>query len=442
MTNLLELMVAQNPWWKTGKCDTRIWTLKKRFLFDELVKYLDNKQILSITGIRRAGKTTIMKQLIHFLLDKEHDPKTIFYFSFDEIIAKRPSIIEEVLDVYKENILKREIKNVFIFFDEIQHIEKWEVILKRYYDLEKGIKYIVSGSSNIHIKKAKESLAGRELEFHLPCLDFSEFVYFKTGQQFQKISCTEMYDRIEAVYDALLLERDDLTILFNEFLEKGGFPETIEEEEFEKRRVYVKSIIEKVVFRDITQYFAINEPEKIMEILRVIATKPGMIINYSALASDVGMTRQTVAKYFTVLRNAFIIREILNYRKNILSQVKKSKKAYFYEHSLSNVFFGERVDLLDKQTQSFLVEGIVTNTLDTKYYWEKNHEVDIIYKKDDICIPIEIKWREETKRKMKGLDTFMEKYKSKRGIILTKKTFRKEKDRIHIPAWLFLLTVK
>jgi predicted AAA+ superfamily ATPase len=63
-------------------------------------------------------------------LKEKIPPKRILYFSFDEILGKDPEIIERVLETYENEILKEELKNVFIFFDEINHLENWQVILK------------------------------------------------------------------------------------------------------------------------------------------------------------------------------------------------------------------------------------------------------------------------------------------------------------------------
>ena len=127
--------------------------------------------------MRRTGKSVLLLQFIRSFLSKI-SPKRILYFSFDEILGRDPDIIENIIEIYENEILKDELKNVYIFFDEINHLENWQVILKRFYDLKRKIKFFVSGSSSIYLKKTEESLAGRIYEFNLPPLSFKEYLYF------------------------------------------------------------------------------------------------------------------------------------------------------------------------------------------------------------------------------------------------------------------------
>ena len=127
---LLERIIKQNPWWEKKEIE-EIKNYQKRFLLKELWQYRDDSQIIAVLGMRRTGKTVLLLQTIEKLL-KNIPPKKILYFSFDEILGKDPEIIEKVIEIYENEILKDELKNVYIFFDEVNHLKNWQVILKRY----------------------------------------------------------------------------------------------------------------------------------------------------------------------------------------------------------------------------------------------------------------------------------------------------------------------
>ena len=129
------LMVQFNEWWKTGHVRKEYAKETRRPLFNDIEKYLPDRQIIGITGLRRTGKTTLMYQFIEHLINSGVDPKNILYFSFDEVLATQPDIIDEVLENYQKVTPGLNIEQIYIFIDEVQYVESWEAIIKRHYDL-------------------------------------------------------------------------------------------------------------------------------------------------------------------------------------------------------------------------------------------------------------------------------------------------------------------
>ena len=130
--NLLEY----NEWWVSGQVPDRLMKEFRRDAYQKVSQNIDRRHIISITGLRRIGKTTLLYQLIDCLINRNIDPKNILYFSFDEHAGAEPS---EVLDVYANEILNSPLKSLdrkaYILFDEIQKAKNCENQLKKYYDL-------------------------------------------------------------------------------------------------------------------------------------------------------------------------------------------------------------------------------------------------------------------------------------------------------------------
>ncbi len=115
--------------------------------------------------MRRLGKTTLFLQVINTLLDRNVEPQSIWYFSFDEDKYD----LDELFTVFKIQTRKDyHSDKIFIFFDEIQKLEGFQSQLKIYYDLYPNLKFFISGSTSLYIrKKTLESLAGRVFSFDI-----------------------------------------------------------------------------------------------------------------------------------------------------------------------------------------------------------------------------------------------------------------------------------
>ncbi|EQD57937.1 AAA family ATPase, partial [mine drainage metagenome] len=148
--------------------------------------------------------------------------------------------LEDVLDSYQRHILHNTFENVsdkvFVFLDEIQKIDDWENKVKVVYDLYPKVKFILSGSASIALRKAaKESLAGRIFDFVLDPLSFAEFLEMR-GMNILKIK------------ENPKLWQSSLLPLFDRYIKYGAFPELVNIDDEEVARKYIsEDVIEKIV---------------------------------------------------------------------------------------------------------------------------------------------------------------------------------------------------
>jgi predicted AAA+ superfamily ATPase len=444
MENIADLLISFNEWWNTGAVRNDLKQVERRELFYKIIDYLENKQILSITGLRRTGKTTLIYQIIDHLISSGVDPKRILYFSFDELLSTK-EVIDEVLNTYARTILNTPLvskrpERVYVFFDEIQYVEKWQAILKRYYDLVLNIKFFVSGSASLHISaRSKESLAGRIYDFVLDPMCFREFLELK-GVGI-KVKRGLDPSRVEGNYKTLRLRKEEITSLLNEYLLKGGFPETIAEESLEKIHTYIRSsVVDKVIFRDITNVFNVREPLALLEILKIAASNLGQIMEYESIGRALGLSRQTVSNYVFYLEQSNLIMVLKNYTKGYLSGVRKAKKFYIRDHGIINSLLGRTQDIFSENLIGGVFETVVANHLKAGYFWRERYEADFILELDGEIVPVEVKYRTDV-RELGGLERCMKKFGSKRAIVVTKDLFKLGERILFVPAWLFLLVV-
>lgn len=393
---------------------------RKRELFDELVGYLNAKQILGIIGLRRTGKTVLLKQLIEHLIKQGEKRDRILYFSFDE----ESFSLEDVISEYQSR-LGTDIQNagkLYLFLDEIQKLPGWQNQVKYYYDTYPNLKFFVSGSSSLFLrKKAEESLAGRIFLFHLPVLSFIEFLHFKGEDEL--IKRPQMFK--ENIMQEILLYA------------KRQFPELVTADE-PFINMYVESILNKVIYEDLPRIFPIEFEDALKQILKIVASNPGIMTDYSALATDLGISRKTLSKYIFYLERGFLIQKCYNFSRNRLTSEKKMKKLYL---SSTTLLF----HLCEAPDFGRVVENLVVNSSKTQFFWRRGaSEVDCVLIEDGLIIPLESKYKNNIRKKeIKGLIKFLKDFSLEKGYVITKEN--EKEDRINgnqvifIPLWKWLL---
>ena len=277
------ILKPYNPWWEAGIVETKPF---RRPVFHKIYKdLLSLKQIISVTGPRRVGKTTLLKQIIQSLIqDKHATPQQIVYFSFDDPLMIEPQVREHFFDnLIKWADVTRKSKTVYFVLDEIQRFERWELYLKKYYDLEFPIKFIISGSASSPIfRKSRESLLGRIKDNHLMPFSFKEFVYFRKAED-QEI--LDFVNRAQALGTKLQREMaidwkefeseagplqlsprvfEEVNNQLNNYFVEGGFPEAWEIKDVVQKQEYLfDNQVQKVIFEDLVIATEFRKPEKI-----------------------------------------------------------------------------------------------------------------------------------------------------------------------------------
>lgn len=354
-----------------------------------------------LSGIRRAGKTTLLFQIIDELLRKRAvNPYEILYYSFDEERGE----IKDILDEYQSSVLKTAISTpgrVILFFDEIQKLENWPEKIKIIYDLHPNIKLFLSGSAAIDIRQGtRESLAGRFFDFHIEPLDFEEYLVFMD----RKIDKER-----EGIFE-LEIRRS-----LEHYLESGGFIEALGFDEHQRRKYFKEGLLERVVFRDLPSVFTVRSPELLYRLITVFAHRPGMYLDYKNLGNDLGYDQRTISDYTSYLEHALILSKLYNYSPNRLTNEKKMKRVYLSSAAFSLALAGQ-VD------RSLLFKQFFVNVFKARFFSKtpQGDEVDIVLDDDDEIMPVEIKLKKEIKRRdAVALSKFMKRHSLKKGILVS-----------------------
>src|SRR3989344_7075025 len=402
-----------NHWWISVKVDIDLALPFKRDNYPEIENHLDKRFILALVGLRRVGKTTTMYQIIQKLIEEKINKSNILFFSFDEVSVKFSDVLETYKEIHSKDLRA---EKTYIFLDEIQKCDEWENELKKYYDLYPKLKFIISGSESLFIrKKTKETLAGRIFEFNLSTFTFKEYL---------KIHNIE--SKYETKIKPFLLK----------YIEKGGFPETFSFKTDKEFKEYIRSlVVDKIVYKDIPRMFKLDDPEFLSTLLEMIAVNPGMYIDYLSLSKQFNKDRRVIKNYIFYLKESFLINLLGNYRKGSTT-LRKRKRAYPTDNAITYLYKSK----IEEDFLGRMVETLVISNINAASFWKNGKEVDVIHNNT----PIEIKYLEKIKSdNLKSITEFMKKFKVKKGILITKNEEREvkvEEGKIkYIPLWKWLL---
>jgi len=469
------ILQPYNPWWDKDK--TTFITLPnfQRPVFSTLMEDLQRiPQMLSITGPRRIGKSTILYQLIQKFLIEGIPPQKLIYYSFDDpALFGRKIKIDTMIDrMMKLAVKEKKSGPTYLFLDEIQRLERWELYLKKYYDLKYPIKVIISGSASSPIfKKSRESLLGRVKDYHLLPFSFREYVLYSLRTQPSLMAEMQTLYELGKKAQGMLVEdprikirqisltipspelRFHLDALLQKYFLEGGFPEVWELPSWIEKQDYLyDNQVKKVIYEDLVLAAEFRKPELLKRFYISLLEMPGREINIQSVAQETNVSIIQIEKYLPLLEMTDLVYRISKFRSGALRVRKGLMKFYLVDLALRNSVLRLSGSLLsDDLTLGFYAENLVflalkkwRGTIQMDYYRERHGEVDfIVHIGPQKFLPVEVKYRNEIKPgDFAGLQKFTNKFGfSSQPIMVTKNwsDFGKREYMFLIPLPYFLL---
>ena len=406
----------------------KIKTEKKlvpRKQLEDIRNLFNTKQSIIITGIRRCGKSTLFLEII-----KEFFNGNYYYIDFqDERLSK---FEVEDFDMLYEVLIELFGENKTFFLDEIQNILNWEKWIRRMYDND--FKFFITGSNaKLLSKELATLLTGRHINISLYPFSFREYLMFK-GYEFN--------DR-----DVYLTERRSTIIeCFNEYLERGGFPEYLKDNRIEILQEYFNDII----YNDVGARYNFENVKELKELARYLITNSGCLTSYNKITNSTNIkSPTTVIKYFGGLENAYLIIQVPYFSYSLRKQTVNPFKVYTIDTGLRNAVAFKITKDKGKDYETLTAVQLARERKEF-YYWKdsKQREVDFLVKEGNkvtqmiqVCYYLE---EEKTKeREISGLITACKEFKLKEGVIITEdKEGEEEIESInikYIPLWKWLL---
>ncbi len=392
----------------------------RRELRDEVLKWFKDNRVVILTGVRRCGKSTLLKELM-----QEVSSWCYVNFEDERFLDFRAQDFEALNEVLVEIY---GVSRIY-FFDEIQNIEKFETFVRRLQD--EGKKVVITGSNaSLLSKEFGTRLTGRYKVFEVYPFSFREFLDFK------KVDVEK-----EDFY--LVEKKVGLIKLFDEYAALGGLPEYLKN----KDKEYVRTTYENILYKDIIVRYAVKRQRIIKELVNILATNISSLFTYNALKRTLGLANAiTIKEYISYLNNSYLFFELQKFSYSLKEQLGSPRKIYLVDAAFSQV-----CGLNFSENKGKVLENIVFIELKRKnfevYYYTDKNECDFVIKNGtkvneviQVCYSLD---KESREREIKGLLEAMEKFKLKEGTIITKEQTEEisvgDKKIKVLPAfkWLF-----
>lgn len=414
---------AYNLWWNDSETAFAGLPEFHRDVFDDLYADIQRlPQMISVTGPRRVGKSTLLKQCIRKLI-QEHGAeqvRRIVYFTMDDPALLLPHVD---MDRFFEDLVAEFAKRakdgaVYLFLDEIQKFPRWELYLKKHYDLKTPVRFVVSGSASAPIfRKSRESLLGRIHDYQVLPFSFREYVTFcandSSGSKKLKSfgnsirinrTARETVQILKAfVHTEVEKPNSRKVAVLEKFFFEGGFPEVWKLPDILAKQEYLyQNQIERVIFEDLLVAAEFRKPEMLRRFYLGLLAEPGRETNVSKLSKNIGIAAATIANYFPLLEATDLVWRLHKYTGSKATAKAGNFKSYLVDLAVRNAVLKLTPEhlLADEQVLGLYAENIVANHLrrwpglvELAYYRERNNELDFIVDLGATRIGIEVKYR-------------------------------------------------
>lgn len=336
--------------------------------------------ILIITGVRRCGKSTLMKQL-SLNLDQKFS-----YFNFEDtrISGFETSDfvkLEQALDISE-----------YYFFDEIQNISKWEVFIRKLHD--KGRKICLTGSNaSLLSKELGTRLTGRNIQIELFPFSFSEFCEF-----------TKQSKNLEGLQS---------------YLELGGFPDYLKNTQI----AYLQQVFKDILFRDIIVRYGIRNAKTVEQIALFLISNVGKEYSLNGIKNTFGVgSANSVADYISWFEDSYLLFSVARFSWSLKSVAVNPKKVYTIDTG-----FAQANSLSYSKDQGRLLENAVFIHLRRSnqeiFYFREKHECDFVVRKQNkVTLAIQVCYelnQDNLKRECYGLLEALHFFDLEKGYIIT-----------------------
>lgn len=381
------ILIEQNIHWQN-----KLYTSVKRKLLDKLTSYISLKQIITITGIRRCGKSTLAKQAINYLIETGVPVENIFFINLENPFFLEYKNDPAYLDVIYQEYLKlmNPKGKIYCIFDEIQYFENWQVYIKSKYEMS-DIKYIITGSNSSMLSNDLNTLlSGRSLNIHLDTFDFMEFLDYK------EIAHSTQFDRIK--------NKIDIARAKDEYIKWGGFYEVFEVKDELIKKEILLSYVKNIIYQDIVPRYKIRNTQIVERLFFYLLSNATTLLNYTTLSQTFEISDKSIKEYINYFEDTFMLKRLDKFHNKPKERIKSFKKIY----ALDNGFLQIAPKSSSNMGNSF--ENIVFTVLNQKYddiyYLRDSYEVDFFCDKKLFQVSYDISTPKTKQREMNSFGHF------------------------------------
>lgn len=422
-----------------------------RKLQKKIYPWLDNPDAIIILGARQVGKTSLLELLKKDLIKKWGAAKNIVTYNLEDsdqlaALNRDPKYFKEYLifsgaDPQKESV---------IMIDEVQYLNDPSHFLKYLADFEPTLKLIVTGSTSLAIKRFKDGMTGRKKTFTLFPLDFQEFLLFKENRMLSSVLEEFHFRNLLLKKGEIDPERikpfnNEMKALFEEYVLYGGYPKVVLTKSREDKLEELRELFETYELKDVNVLFDVANLPVFRNLFKLLAGSIGNLLNVNELSGTLGIGRDTIRRYLSILENTFIICALPPFHSNIRKELTKMPKIFFLDTGLRNFALRNFTEISFRPDKGPLFENAIFGELyknlgviEQLFFWRtlSKTEADFILIGDQ-------KWVFEAKltpnRRLKqptGLRAFCKIYPDFKQVVVTFDRLVSNEEISYLPGWM------
>ncbi|OGI27411.1 MAG: hypothetical protein A2359_01055 [Candidatus Moranbacteria bacterium RIFOXYB1_FULL_43_19] len=381
--------------------------------------FLSSKKIGVISGIRRSGKSTLLKQVAKNFGNYAYlnfEDERMLDFTYRDFNA----LLEVFLELYGD-------QETYLF-DEIQNIFGWEKFVRRLFEERKKI-FVTGSNAKLLSSELATALSGRHLKMELFPFSFWEYIKFKEN-------------KIKSHYTTK--EKVGMENHLKRYIEKGGFPEIVVGGDAEE----LKQLYQDVLIKDLLVRFNIRETKAFRDVALFLLSNISSPVSFNGLRNLLGIKSVTSVKnYVDFFEEAYLFYSLFKFDYSIKKQIINDRKIYCVDTGIVNAVAFRFSENIGRTMENIVFVELKRRNCET-FYFRSKKECDFVMRKGmDIVEAIQVAQTlssQETKaREVEGLLEAMEKFKLKTGLIITQNQEGEEKiggNLIKItPLWKWLI---
>ena len=346
--------------------------IERPLYLDKIMPFVDTPFVKILTGVRRCGKSTILKMIIKKLKEEKHvDDEQILNYRFDSMEYEDMTTKDLYLEL-KSKILQS--KKTYLFLDEIQEIEGWEKVVNTLAsDFDVDI-YIAGSNSRMMSSEISTYLTGRYITFHIYTLSFEEYLTFKKSYTTLK----------------------DLKQEFSQYVQLGGFPAT-HLQDYSQDEVYtiVKDIYNSTIFSDIVRRNQVKKIDQLERVVKYTFNNIGNTFSAKSISNyfkseQRKIDNETVYSYLEKLQKAYILHKCSRYDLQGKDILKTQEKFYLADVSLRYSVLGYTVDSVASSLENIVYLELKRRGYDVYIGKIKDKEIDFVATKQNEKIYVQV----------------------------------------------------
>ncbi len=404
----------------------------RREITQEICPFIDTKEVVALVGLRRAGKTTILYQVMDELESRGLPKQAMLHMNFEEpAISPGLSIehLDELYRTYREELYPS--GRAYLFFDEIQNVPAWEKWVRARNESE-DIKIFITGSSaNLMSRELATVLTGRHVAFYITPFSFKEIVQLKSIE----------------VPDVLLKVNPPPAIAhaLNEYQIWGGFPEVVLSDNEDRKNILLRQYFDDILFKDVAMRHQIRDVTMLRNIAVHLMTQTACLFSVNRIAKLFQISLEMASNYCHYIQESFLVNYLPYFSLKIAERNRNPQKIHVNDLGFRKIAAISGSADHGKLTETLVYQHLQRQFRHDVFYWKGKQEIDFVVRSgneiervlqvayDNLDIP---KTRE---RELASLKEAKENFtKATTSLIVGK--LPKSADKKMLPLWYFLLS--